>query len=1389
MKKTISPPRWRSLALVPLLALSCNGKDTPPPAAAVRAALTSEEAINQKWAAAGGAAVLGTATTPVLNTPDGAIHYQSFSQDMSIIETARHGACLVTKRIFDKWLSLAGQTTIDGQDVFDYIGAPRADWHTDGLADEIANFDLGLVIARHCATEEDRAAGRCGDYAIYGEIYANYVHTPPHVQPLGGPVSDQLPEANNGRYQRFDEGEIHQVDGRAPVRLTNGPILTRWKAMGGASSTLGPPVDNTQEIKLGSSLVGYASLFKHGALYQRFGHTTAELIKRADFLAEYKRFGGPTGFLGFPLGDEGELNTKRFADFTGGVMVYESADVPAGGLHTFRTVDFHLTDAQAFSGSDDDDPGDPGGSPDLYFNLSGTGTLHGDPIPGVGGVRRGANDSHGKSVLTPDESFDIGVSTFNSSLTLHVSITGMDYDSFSRDDDLGTVSEDYSLDNLWGLESLFGDFHKVDDFGATFTIRNLDVPYDAEKDPKGTIWWSFSNYLKDELSYDDFAATFEDVDANESAWLNPFNKQFFEFLYKGAAKGGVCGGMTVEGLYPQHGRTTFVEPIFQYAWHDGTVLDHEILVKQGFWLGRDEMNWAEERFLSGASNDPGATYHDSKDAQEHGEGSVISIATGLFDSHALLPYGFTSGPCRLDQNIQCSKIKVFDPNAPKDVTPDEQIIDIDEANGRYSYPPITNFAWSTERMMFMPYHILDHRPVTPTNEIFGLIDASVVLIVGSKGRDYQISDDSGHFYFAAGQTTPPDRWDQVNADPTTKMSNVTVLPLHDRPGGGQPQVYRASGAALDLHYKLGLAPSQTAGTAVEASLLGGSINASLSIPGTPQAPDTVSLHRVGLGDRAVSVAIAPSGSSKSIALTVSGAEQQRWAELTALNLAPGQSMKASPGYAGRNLVLDNGGPATSAHVRVQGGPGLTPVDLGVVQIPSGASTLDYQRPITSLATSGEMMGKNGWLVAPVTVTLTAQDLSGTGIDAIEYSRDQVTWVTYAGPFSYGDEGTTTLFYRSRDKALNVGVAKSRQFQIDRQAPSAGGTVSTSGGVKLTFTVTDPAPGSGPAGVHTRVVGPGGTPIDGFTAGASGTVTLPTTCSSVELWGEDTAGNEQTYLRKFIGDSVKPVFTFVPGPIESSHCTTAGGLNLGAPTVTDDCGVISSLTSNAPTKFPLGVTIVTWTAKDPAGNVQTATQKVTVVLDDDPSCCPAGTRVIMGDAGNNTIIGTVSNECILGLGGNDTIQGGGGFDFIAGGSGDDNITGSSSRDYIWGGSGRDVIDGAGGDDFIDGGSETDNCSGGTGTNAILRCEPASFCNASCCSNGSCTMPPPPPLGCQTAYAQSSCNAYVAGTRVSKNGHNWECTNGNCSNCATFASCAPGATGCPWGTVWTDRGACP
>ncbi len=88
----------------------------------------------------------------------------------------------------------------------------------------------------------------------------------------------------------------------------------------------------------------------------------------------------------------------------------------------------------------------------------------------------------------------------------------------------------------------------------------------------------------------------------------------------------------------------------------------------------------------------------------------------------------------------------------------------------------------------------------------------------------------------------------------------------------------------------------------------------------------------------------------------------------------------------------------------------------------------------------------------------------------------------------------------------------------------------------------------------------------------------------------------------IVDTTPPAFSFVPPPVFMNNC---GPANLGLPTATDDCGGTPTLTNNAPPKFFVGTTPVTWTATDISGNHATATQTVTVVdtVPPDVSCVP------------------------------------------------------------------------------------------------------------------------------------------------------------------------------------------
>ena len=189
-----------------------------------------------------------------------------------------------------------------------------------------------------------------------------------------------------------------------------------------------------------------------------------------------------------------------------------------------------------------------------------------------------------------------------------------------------------------------------------------------------------------------------------------------------------------------------------------------------------------------------------------------------------------------------------------------------------------------------------------------------------------------------------------------------------------------------------------------------------------------------------------------------------------------------------------------------------------------------------------------------------------------------------------------------------------------------------------------------------------------------------------------------------------------------------------------------------------------------------------------TCCPAGTNIIIGTEQNDVLDGTNGDDCIHGLGGDDQINAFDGDDFVSGGGGRDVIATHQGDDYVIGGDGDDVIDAGTGNDVVHGLGGVDTCSGGSGVNTI-SCEIAAHCTAACCASGTCgAAPPPSESACGPAYMQSSCLSYSLGSVVSFQGRNWECTNGNCANCAGFPSCAPGASGCPWGVVWTDRGLC-
>jgi hypothetical protein len=179
--------------------------------------------------------------------------------------------------------------------------------------------------------------------------------------------------------------------------------------------------------------------------------------------------------------------------------------------------------------------------------------------------------------------------------------------------------------------------------------------------------------------------------------------------------------------------------------------------------------------------------------------------------------------------------------------------------------------------------------------------------------------------------------------------------------------------------------------------------------------------------------------------------------------------------------------------------------------------------------------------------------------------------------------------------------------------------------------------------------------------------------------------------------------------------------LGMPSAEDACGGEVTISNDAPAVFPLGATVVTWTARDIFGNASTATQVVTAILGDDSSCCPPGTRIQLGSDRADVLIGWFDSDCILGRGGDDVIVGGFGRDYLSGGAGDDRLSGGHEDDLLFGGAGndwleggwgadrlegaqgRDVLRGEFGDDQLSGGPDFDICDGDFGRDTVSDCE--------------------------------------------------------------------------------------
>jgi len=199
-----------------------------------------------------------------------------------------------------------------------------------------------------------------------------------------------------------------------------------------------------------------------------------------------------------------------------------------------------------------------------------------------------------------------------------------------------------------------------------------------------------------------------------------------------------------------------------------------------------------------------------------------------------------------------------------------------------------------------------------------------------------------------------------------------------------------------------------------------------------------------------------------------------------------------------------------------------------------------------------------------------------------------------GPFPIG---TTVVTYSVTDAAGNTATATQNVTVVDTTAPSVIPPAS------ITVEAT------GPATAVTLGAASASDLVDGaLTATPDITGPFVVGMHTITWSATDSHGNTGTATQTVtVTDTTAPVITVPAATVDP----VTGAVNLGVASAVDTVDGVVSVTNNAPGAFPVGTTIVTYTATDAAGNTATATQ--TVVVPAPPPPAPGPGQDIDNDA--------------------------------------------------------------------------------------------------------------------------------------------------------------------------------
>jgi len=240
------------------------------------------------------------------------------------------------------------------------------------------------------------------------------------------------------------------------------------------------------------------------------------------------------------------------------------------------------------------------------------------------------------------------------------------------------------------------------------------------------------------------------------------------------------------------------------------------------------------------------------------------------------------------------------------------------------------------------------------------------------------------------------------------------------------------------------------------------------------------------------------------------------------------------------------------------------------------------------------------VTAPAAISLEATGVATPATIGTATATDAVGVVSISSnaPLSY-PLGVSQVTWSASDAAGNIGVAVQSVTVSDSTAP----VLSAPGNVVIEAT-----------GVQTVVAIGTATATDAFAVSISNNApaSYPIGTTLVTWTTTDANGNSSTAVQSVtITDLTAPVVTaplaitvMAVGAAGTPATDPAIATMLAGATATDAVGVLGLITHNAPLTFPVGVTTVTFSATDTAGNIGTAIATVTVTAPNPAVLTPA-----------------------------------------------------------------------------------------------------------------------------------------------------------------------------------------